>query len=450
MNSIEDRIRAATRAEASGLREVRPLRLSLETSPQRAARPRWRRWQGWLAPIAAAAAVIAVAVALTIVKDGQDAPAVPAVGHTSAPGVVPEYYATLYTPPTALPPCAIGSVNCDSGPPTMILVGNTLTGARLATITPPRGTTFYGLTGAADDRTFVVDSYSTVVATSGNCFARTFYLLQIAPGTATPYRLTELPIPHLTCVSAMALSGSGSELAVAHSTPNGKLVSLQIYSVASGQLLHSWSTDDLDAFAQGANVSFDQNTGLSWMDDDSELAFPTIGRTLTPVFSIDTSLRVIDVAAGGTDLMKDSRAIWSSADPSVDLEPPHCPAYGTVLATADGQTVVCAAVSAPVTLRIGAPTAKTVPWRRAWLEYSTAAPNTAPRALYASTVVASPKRGFAAGELWVSESGNTVIGYLSTGAASKPSFYGVITSRGLRPLPIPRGLTASGPNAIAW
>jgi len=39
MNSIEDQVRAATRAEASTLREVRPLRLPPDAAPGRAARP---------------------------------------------------------------------------------------------------------------------------------------------------------------------------------------------------------------------------------------------------------------------------------------------------------------------------------------------------------------------------------------------------------------------------
>ena len=67
MNWVEDQVRAATRAEASTLREVRPLRLPAAAAPGRAARPRFaarwpRRWRGWLAPVAAAAVVIALAV----------------------------------------------------------------------------------------------------------------------------------------------------------------------------------------------------------------------------------------------------------------------------------------------------------------------------------------------------------------------------------------------------
>ena len=44
---------------------------------------------------------------------------------------------------------------------------------------------------------------------------RSWYLLRIAPGTSTPARLTRLPVPGLTNVTAIALSQSGAELAVA-------------------------------------------------------------------------------------------------------------------------------------------------------------------------------------------------------------------------------------------
>jgi hypothetical protein len=55
-------------------------------------------------------------------------------------------------------------------------------------------------------------------------------------------------------ISAMALSGDGSELAVAYGT--GKLVTLRVYSVATGQPQHAWS-------ATGTNPV----TDLSWVGD---------------------------------------------------------------------------------------------------------------------------------------------------------------------------------------
>ena len=77
----------------------------------------------------------------------------------------------------------------------------------------------------------------------------------------------------------MALSASGRELAVASFTSESKAQQLRIYSVATGQLLHSWSTDDAPAFDRGANIIDDENRGLYWVDGDQELTFPTIGQT---------------------------------------------------------------------------------------------------------------------------------------------------------------------------
>ncbi len=82
-------------------------------------------------------------------------------------------------------------------------------------MTPPKGSTFFGVTAAADDRTFVVDT-DTKIGVADICMARTFYLLKLAPGTSSPTRLTKLArIPSEGCTAAMALSASGRELAVA-------------------------------------------------------------------------------------------------------------------------------------------------------------------------------------------------------------------------------------------
>ena len=83
MNPIEDQVRAATRAEASAMREVRPLRLPPEAAPRPAARSRFaarrpRRWRGWLAPVTAAAVVIALAISLVTIRDSSNGRVVPA------------------------------------------------------------------------------------------------------------------------------------------------------------------------------------------------------------------------------------------------------------------------------------------------------------------------------------------------------------------------------------
>lgn len=64
-------------------------------------------------------------------------PRSPPLARPSASGV-PAYYAAMAA--------------------TGLVIGDTITGARLATLPPPRGTSFVGVTAAADDRTFVVST----------------------------------------------------------------------------------------------------------------------------------------------------------------------------------------------------------------------------------------------------------------------------------------------------
>jgi hypothetical protein len=460
MNSIEDQVRAATRAEASTLREVRPLRLPPAAAPGRAARPRFaargpRRWRGWLAPVAAAAVVIALAVSLVTIRDSPNGRWVPAVSQVPAQRGLPKYYVTLFQEP---PPASAkdksdpdmmkaqlcesqGQPNCP--PPVELLIGNTLTGATVATVAPPKGSTFYGVTAAADDRTFVVDT-DTKIAVADICMARTFYLLKLAPGTSSPTRLTKLAIPSVGCTAAMALSASGRELAVASLTSDSKAEQLRIYSVATGQLLHSWSTDDAAVFDTGANIIDDENRGLYWVDGDQELTFPTIGQTAR---SENETVRMLNLAAGGSDLISDSRVIWSMSSSSDGNYPPGCRWDQDPLVSADGKTVVCVSVTAAPTRQT-----KTIPWRLSWLEYSTSNPKAAPLVLYSETINASSSSDFWLSGLWINASGSAVIGYRSNGrfAVAKPAFFGVISKGALRSLPIPPGILVGDATATAW
>ena len=464
MSSVEDQVRAATRAEASNLREVRPLRLPPAAAPGRAARARFaarwpRRWRGWLAPVAAAAVVIALAVSLVTIRDSPNGRSVPAVSQVPAQRSLPKYYVTLFQEP---PPASAkhesdldmmkaqlcesqGKPNCLNAPPPVgLLIGNTLTGAKVATVTPPRGSTFFGVTAAADDRTFVVDT-DTKIGVADICMARTFYLLKLAPGTSSPARLTKLAVPSKGCTAAMALSASGRELAVASFTRDSKAEQLRIYSVATGQLLHSWFTDDAPAFDRGANIIDDENRGLYWVDGDQELTFPTIGQTAR---TENETVRMLNLAAGGSDLISASRVIWSMSSSSDANYPPGCEWDQDPLVSADGKAVVCVSVTAAPTRQ-----QKTIPWRLSWLEYSTSNPKAAPLVLYSATINASSSSNFQLSGLWVNASGSAVIGYRSDGRAAvvaKPAFFGVISKGALRSLPTPPGILVGDATATAW
>src|SRR5215469_10214638 len=124
MTPAERVVRAATRAYGETVTELRPLDLTAAAKPgERHVRPRRRRrFPGWLAPVAAAAAVVALAISLVIVRN---IPARPA----PASGGVPRYYAALVPQPP-------------QGFQNKLTVGDALTGARLATLTPARGYSF--------------------------------------------------------------------------------------------------------------------------------------------------------------------------------------------------------------------------------------------------------------------------------------------------------------------
>jgi hypothetical protein len=329
--SIEDRVRAATRARAGLVRQVRPLELpdelpargrrSRHTRPARRARAARdpRHWLNWGAPIAAAALVTALALVLVLLRQApapQSGPAAP----TSAqpiPASVPRYYAVL-------------------APGGVLLVADDRTGRTLAAISPPAGRAFIGVTAAADDRTFVVSSYNYLDTPKAET---TWYLLRITPGAAHPTRLTQLPIAPLQAqLSGLALSQDGRELAVMFANSS---LQLRTYSVSSGALLGSWhtNTDYWIPRTGGANAY-----GLSWLADGRHVSFRFDAYAKGSAIHLVT-VRTLDVGAAGHDLIADSRL-----DLQVPLSVTHPavaePCY-TSLATPDGHSVICGTADVP-------------------------------------------------------------------------------------------------------
>lgn len=214
MSREEDLIRSTTRAIASTVREVPPLRLDLATddlrSPARTPRRRRggsgrpRHWWSWGAPLTAAAVVVALAIALVLVKDipnGSAVPKNPATATPTGPDGAPRYYAALKATGLSVQDEMNGIVRDD------VVVGDAVTGKTLATFAPPAHTTFQSVTAAADDQTFVVFA---VTSSTGSFLPRTqmgvpvaktvatltgsWYEVRLAPGTAHPASLSRLPI----------------------------------------------------------------------------------------------------------------------------------------------------------------------------------------------------------------------------------------------------------------
>lgn len=417
MGSVEDQVRAAARAQAQTLREVRPLRLPAPPAAAPARRPAWeRRWRGWLAPLTAAALVIAVAVTLVTVRHSPNGRTVP----STATGGVPRYYVALHGGPGL------------AG----LLVGDTFTGATLAVIPPPINTVFAGVTGAADDRTFVVSTYSTFHDRFHPSMLVTWYLLRITPGRKLGYRLARLPVPDVRSftVQAIALSRSGRELAMTAVPGAGyqhhKTWVMRIYSVATGKLLRSWSADESTAAYQGGNYPGFQGAPLSWADGDRAVIFgtllPSTSRPAAKNAPRQTE-RLIDVTAKSGDLISASRVLW----PMPVTAGPHAPEgckVGTPVVSADGKTVAC--VTKPM-WRGNQPRATHV-----WLAYSTSTP-TVPRFLYQATVKGPLAHATGAWVLWIDRSGGTMIIEWQQGVANGRSHahFGVLSHGRFRPIP---------------
>ncbi len=391
--SIDDRIRIATEATAATVREIRPLTLpDDQPGTARPARPHRRRtlgWGNWLVPLSAAVAVIAVAAMLIVVRDlpgehhsaasGPPVPSSSASTPASTDGV-PRYYVALSGPNFI-------TASGRSG----VIVGDDQTGYILSVLSPS-GQSFTGVTGAADDRTFVLSSYDTATRQTN------WYLLRITPGAEMRAHLTKLPIKPLAAQPAgLALSPDGRELAVMFA---GAGIELQTYSVSSGALLGTWHTGTaywIPRFA-GSN-----SYGLSWLADGRHIEF----RFDAYAQNSDTHLvtvRTLDVTAPGQDLLTDSRLVLQT--PLGATSPAPAEPCAVSLAAPDGRTVICGAYLLPDQQDKASCTAS----YPSFTSYPTT--GKPPQVLYRYN---GQCQGSLAQPLWTDSSGSQVIGLLSGG-----------------------------------
>lgn len=431
---------AAMRDLAGTVTQAPPLRQPSEYAAGsrrgHSARPNTQRtWIRWGAPLAAAAAVIAVAGTLVLVKGFHNGSAVPSTPAASAgTGAVPSYYVVLKQ---------FGG-NADNGLNEFdlrsdIVVGDSLTGHVIATFTPPARTVFESVTAAGDDQTFVVFAVASATGSfTGRVKAGTltglFYEVRLAPGTADPARLSRLPIQPFTVPAtvngystpgvdgfidsfAAVVSGSGKELAVPVNTGLG--LAVKVYSVATGQLLHDWTTNDL---------SIAEEPSLTWIDGDKELAlesrstdFPPSGKGYVTDITTVREWPVAGPVSG--DLGAVSKVVWDvpgGHDQTTSAALQNCvePLGGVDVISADGKALSCGTASGHyttenisfLTFPIGVnPAAKGIDYRTDYLE---------------SPVTA--KGNYDPEVLWSSPSGGTLI------AAVIPLVGGVKAANGLQ------------------
>jgi hypothetical protein len=312
MNTIEERLRAATHAAADTVASssAPPLRL-----PARPGRRRGlhlpRHLTAWrvIAPVAAAAAVVAVIMGSLVVTGGAHGPAagrswLAMPGSTSsalspaaraALGRVQPYYVALEPGPL-------------SGDSTRAVVRATATGGLLATITPPAPyQVFTELTAAADDRTFVLAAQEVGEGgpPSTNPTPQKYFMLRLDPADGTT-QLTALSIPEQSPdqVSDIALAPDGSRLAIA--LEQSTQAEIMVINLRTGSTRTWKGTHQGNYSIGGVVMSADP---LSWTADGQTLAFeeeaPLAGKPLPgqPLYNLE--VRLLDTTAPGDDL-------WSS------------------------------------------------------------------------------------------------------------------------------------------
>jgi hypothetical protein len=335
MKQTEDLVRSTTRALAGTVRDVRPLPPLPEAPGRYEVTSGHRTRTRWIASLAAAAAVLIIAMG------GLTASSLLATSGTPRPGPsgAPARGASAGSH-TGVPPYYVAVANSS-----LTVVRATWTGATLARITTR--VPVVGVAGAADGRTFVLDEQRSTMGGRVTWAGQpAFYLLRLTASGARE-SLTRLAVPSIprgTVVSGLALSPDGSKLAVnvdSGSWPQARLMEIMTYTLATGAF-RSWTTSGLTNSVApfgftGSGV--DGSQSISWTADSRTLAISVASTSYTGV-------RLLDTAAGGTDLMADSRLAvieQKFGDPDRNPAPPYyfVSCVTNAIISMDGSVIVC-------------------------------------------------------------------------------------------------------------
>jgi hypothetical protein len=328
MTPLQDKLRDALRETADEIPAQAP---PLDLSPQqRASRDGQNaRWRAWATPLAAAALVLAaVGASLAVAGNLTHQPA--ATRPQAGPGGVPAYYVALIT---AKPQSDVAN---DLGSTSLTYsaaeLRSTQTGAVLARITPPGPyASFTGVTGAADDRTFVLSAQGPEHFPMPPFPAQRFFLLRIDPAAQAGSRmtLTALPARYVPAgygIRDMALSPDGTRLAAQIGDSVGYAAELDVFDLATGTE-RAWSTRTCAGCQPngGGNLWMGANPdALSWTADSRHVAF-----------TWNNTVRVLDTRAAGSDLLTDSKTVatWTGG-----VRGPN--QWRGAIITPDGRTVL--------------------------------------------------------------------------------------------------------------
>jgi hypothetical protein len=339
MTRTEDLLRAATKHAAAQIHpsSITPLDPATLAAPRRhggnhvpARRPR-RRLQLAL-PLAAAAAVAGLSVGLHLALDGIAGPGAVPGPSGKAPrassGTVPAFYAAL-----------TGTTNPSDESRHVITIRSTMTGAVLATVTPPSGYgTFALVAPGQNDEEFIVGAQpwqpvsNSAVTDDNNWAPVTLLMLHFDPATQA-VSFSPLPGPKVDGrdVQGVALSPDGTQLAVAAQVSADEQ-DLSMYSLSGGGV-RTWSVTGAGASQDGFGI-WPSLDSLWWQPDGKTLAFDWAGANSTVI-----GVRLLDTSQPGGSLLADSRPVFTL---------PDGPGDGRFLCTdrlvlsPDGTTVTCA------------------------------------------------------------------------------------------------------------
>jgi hypothetical protein len=404
--NTEERLRAATRAAADTVApgSAPPLRLPGE-QPGRARWDQRHRWLRPMVPLAAAAAVAAVVIASLTLTRGM---------HTASPGgaaslaqsvalsSVPPYYVAIAGRPDA---------------PEHAVIRASATGKVLTTVKPPRPYgSFTFVSGAADDRTFVLAAQRWWNVTSGtqgadaqqrdNTTPVVFFRLRFDPRTRTAQltRLSRVAGPQAEQLAGIAASPDGSRLALAQHTAEIRVVTLATGS--SRRWVWPGTTPSSGTWVGNAKPG---GQPLSWAADGRILAF----QFWTQSGGI-TQVRLLDTTSPGGSLRAARPAVSFVGHGQVKTGP-----VGNSIITPDGTKIVTVA-------------SRTRGGRPEVMEFSVR-PGPPAGPAYAWTVISGGRD--ASDVLWANPSGRTLIVAAGSSSSATGSGLGVLRGGQLTPLP---------------
>ena len=332
MTPLQNKLRDALRETAD---EIPALPPPLDLSPRPRA-SRNARWRAWAAPLAAAALVLAaVGVSLAVAANLKHQPAAarPQAVQAGLDGLdgVPAYYVALIA--AAKPQSDVANdLGASSLAYSAAELRSTQTGAVLARITPPKPyVSFTGVTGASDDRTFVLSAQGAQPSVVPPFPAQRFFLLRINQVTQAGARmtLTALPAGYVPAgygIREMALSPDGTHLAAGVGENLGYAEELDVFDLATGTE-QAWSTRTCAECMPnaGGNLWFGVNTdALSWAADSQHVAF-----------TWENTVRLLDTRAAGSDLLTDSTTVATWIGGVTGLNQ-----WRGAIVTPDGRTVL--------------------------------------------------------------------------------------------------------------